>query len=83
MQRRRKGRCTSGDRRFTVVRVNGDPYDTHAGRSFEDAFNLANPDRGSLIEVFSVCAKDGGFARLPAAYEQGQLLRKFRHKGGR
>lgn len=81
---RRTLRCNLNERRFTVLRVNHDLYDTHAGRSFEAALRLANPDRGATVEVFAVCARDGGEARMPFAYQKrGELLRKFRFKGGR
>jgi hypothetical protein len=83
-QRRRTIKCRVGEKRFTVVRVNGDPYDTHAGRSFEQAMSTATPDRGSTVEVFAVCGKDPGAVRLPSEYERrGQLLRTFKAKGGR
>jgi len=83
-QRRRTLKCRVNERRFTVVRVNGDPHDTHAGHSFEAAMRLATPDRGSTVEVFAVCGKDPGAVRLPSEYEKrGQLLRKFKVKGGR
>ena len=76
-------RCKPGEQRFTVLRVNGDNYDTHAGRSFEAARRAAQPDRGAKIDVFAVCAMDPGEARMPAVYKnrgQGQLLRTFRVK---
>jgi hypothetical protein len=81
---RRTLRCDVNERRFTVIRIDGDPYDTHAGRSFESAWKLAIPDRGARVDVFAVCASDAGAARLPSAYtKRGQLLRTFRFKGGR
>jgi hypothetical protein len=85
IQRRRSGlKCTTGEKRFTVVRVDQDPSDTHSGRSFERALELAMPDRGALVEVFSVCAKDVASARLHGVYvTRGTLVRKFRFKGGR
>jgi hypothetical protein len=82
---RRKGRpikCSGGDQRFTVVRVNGDNSDTHAGRSFEQAMSLAQPDRGARVDVFRVCAGDAGEARLSAAHPRLRaLVRNFRYKG--
>jgi len=79
---KRKIKCRKGEKRFTVLVVNHDPYDSHAGRSFEQAFDQANPDRGSHIEVYATCAMDGGAARMPGVYRQGQLLRQFRTKRG-
>lgn len=83
MSRRRKKApsCRSGEKRFTVVQVDGDPYDSHAGRSFESAYALASPDRGSRIKVFRTCAADGGEARLPSNYlKRGVLVRTQRAK---
>jgi hypothetical protein len=84
MQRKAKGvRCNAGDKRFTVVVVNGDPYDSHSGRSFEQAMGTAMPDRGSRVDVYVTCARDGGEARLPGNYKQkGKLTRSFRSKRG-
>lgn len=82
MARKRKGpRCSAGDKRFTVIQVGGDPSDSHAGRSFEAAYELANPDRGSKIKVYRTCAGDGGEARLPSNYlKKGVLVRSGRAK---
>jgi hypothetical protein len=70
-------RCTGGAQRFTVIRVNGDTFDTHAGRSFEKAIKAAQPDRGATVEVFRTCAADAGAARL----NKGVLVRSFKYKG--
>jgi len=81
---RRTIKCLPGERRFTVLRVDRAAYDTHAARSFEQALDLALPNRGSTVEVFAVCASDVATARFPSVYERrGELLRKFRFKGGR
>lgn len=82
MARRRKAvRCSPGEKRFTVVTVNNDPYDSHAGRSFEQAYALAQPDPGSRIKVYRTCAGDGGEARLPSNYlKKGVLVRTQRAK---
>jgi hypothetical protein len=80
MARKHPLRCTSGEKRFTVLRVNGDSSDTHAGRSFEAALRLAQPDRGSKVDVFVTCARDGGAARLN--YKHGKLVKSFRAKRG-
>lgn len=83
MARRKRMRCNIGEKRFTVLRIDGDPYDTHAARSFEEALKIANPDRGSKIDVFSVCSDDPGAARLPSTYQKrGKLVRSFRSKRG-
>jgi hypothetical protein len=83
-QQKRAVRCSVGDQRFTVVRIGGPGSgDTHAGRSFEQAFRSASPDRGNAVEVFAVCAKDAGAARLLYDNKPRQLLRRFRYKGGR
>lgn len=71
--------CGVNERRFTVVRVNSDPSDVHAGRSFQQAMAAAQPDRGAKIEVFVVCAKDAGFARLK--HNRGVVTRNFYYKG--
>ena len=76
--------CKVGEKRFTVLRIDYDAYDTHAGRSFESALRLANPDRGAHVEVFVTCAPDGGAARLPAWYQaRGQRIREFGYRGRR
>lgn len=75
--------CPIGSRRFTVLRVNGNPGDTHAAPSFEEALDLALPNRGSRVDVFVVCAPDAGAARLPHVYERhGRLVKTFRYKRG-
>lgn len=44
---------------------------------------LATPDRGSLVEVYVTCAKDGGEARMPYHFKnRGKLVRRFRTKRG-
>jgi len=61
--------------------VNGDDYGTHAARSFERAKRLANPDRGSRLDVFVTCARDAGEARLPSNYaKRGRRVRSSRVK---
>jgi hypothetical protein len=75
-------KCNTADQRYTVVRVNGDAHDTHAGRSFEAAMRSAQPDRGAKIDVFRTCASDAGAARLPSNYRsKGVLVRSFSYKG--
>jgi hypothetical protein len=84
MARKNPLACAIGEKRFTVLRVNGDNYDSHAGRSFEHALDLALPDRGSRVDVFVTCARDSGEARMPYNYlKRGKLTRSFRAKGGR
>ena len=83
MARKTKVACKVGEKRFTVVVVNGHASDSHAGRSFESAMKLAQPDRGSLVEVYVTCAKDAGAARLPYHFHNnGKLVRRFRTKKG-
>ena len=84
MQKKARGlRCGTGDKRFTVVVVNGDQYDSHAARSFERAMALAQPDRGSRVDVYVTCARDGGEARMPYKYmANGKHVRAFRTKRG-
>ena len=81
-QARRQTRCPAHKKRFTVVRVNSDKFDTHAHRSFERAMEMAMPDRGSLVEVFVVCDNDAGSARLQKLHKT-DMVRQFRTKGGR
>lgn len=79
----RRMRCKRGEKRFTVLVVNNDPYDSHAGRSFESAMDLALPDRGDRVAVWSVCAGDVGAARLPSTYKKrGYVTRRFTKKRG-
>jgi hypothetical protein len=81
MARKTPLRCKLDETRYTVVRVNGDPYDSHSGRSFERAMDLALPDRGAKVDVFVTCAKDAGEARMPYNYtKRGRLTRSFRFK---
>ena len=72
-------RCELGEQRFTVLRVNGNSRDTHAARSYAEARELAMPDRGSRVEVFAVCAREPGEARMLKTV-RGQLLRTMRVK---
>lgn len=73
MQKKRTIKCAIGDKRFTVVEVQGDRY---AGRSFQSAMERAQPDRGNVVKVFAVCAPDLEAAR----FGRGQLLRTFRFR---
>ena len=68
--------------KWTVIRVNRDPSDTHAGRSFEEALRLANPDHGNYLEVYTVRTSDGGMARLIPPH-LGANLRSWYFRGGR
>lgn len=65
----RKVACKRGEKRYTVLVINRDPYDSHAARSFEQAMRLALPDRGSTVDVWSVCASDARAARMPSVYK--------------
>lgn len=47
-----------------VVRVNRDPSDTYAAKSFRAALDLAAPDRGARLEYGIVVADDCGWARI-------------------
>ncbi len=49
---------------FYVVRVDGDPLDTHAAETFEGALALATPDDGATVHYGTVKARDAGAARL-------------------
>ena len=83
MARKRKIACQVGERRFTVVVVGSDPYDSHAAKSFQRALELAMPDRGSRLTVWSVCASEAGSARLPSTYKKrGYVTQRKRHKRG-
>jgi hypothetical protein len=73
-------KCLRGEKRFTVLRVDGDDRDTHAGRNFEKALKLASPDRGSKVDVFVTCARNAGEARL--AFKRGAFVKSFRAKRG-
>jgi hypothetical protein len=80
-QRRARPSCKIGQKRFTVVVINHDPYDSHAARSFERAMESASPDRGAHIDVYVTCAADVGEARMPFNYKKsGVLTRSFRSK---
>jgi len=52
--------------KFVVVRVDGDPSDTYAAETLEEAMDLAMPDSGSRVEMAEVEAEDAGAARLKA-----------------
>jgi hypothetical protein len=80
MARKHPLSCPRGEKRYTVLRVNGDDRDTHAGRNFEKALRLASPDRGSKVDVFVTCARDAGAARL--AFRRGKFVKSFRAKRG-
>jgi hypothetical protein len=81
MARKHPLSCRSGEKRFTVLRIDGDDYDSHAGRSFEAAKRSAQPDRGSKIDVFVTCAHDAGEARLPSNYKtRGRKTKTIRAK---
>jgi hypothetical protein len=83
MARKHPLKCERGEKRFTVLRVDGDDRDTHAGRNFERALKLASPDRGSKVDVFVTCARDGAEARLASNFKsKGKLIKSFRAKRG-
>jgi len=76
-QRKARPKCKIGQKRFTVVVVKGDAY---AGRSFEDAMDLALPDRGNRVNVYVTCAEDEGDARMDYNKPNWVLTRSFRFK---
>lgn len=75
MQKKRTIKCNIGDKRFTVVEVQGDRY---SGKSFEAAMRAAQPDRGNLVKVYAACAPDIASARM--GYARTQLIRTFRFR---
>jgi len=81
-QRKARPKCRIGQKRFTVVVINRDSHDSYAARSFERALNLAQPNRGSRVDVYVTCAKDAGEARMPSVYRNGTLTRSFRYNRG-
>ena len=81
MARKHPLKCNPGEKRYTVLRVDGDDSDTHAGRNFQKALALAAPDRGSKVDVFVTCAYNGGDARLNFK-RQGVRVKTFRSKRG-
>jgi hypothetical protein len=74
-------KCSPGEKRYTVLRVDGDDKDTHAGRNFEKALRYAQPDRGSKVDVFVTCAYNTAEARLTFR-QKGKLVKSFRAKRG-
>jgi hypothetical protein len=75
--------CRPGEKRYTVLRVDGDDSDAHAGRNFEKALRYAQPDRGSRVDVFVTCAFNTAEARMPYNYKtRGRLVKTFRAKRG-
>jgi hypothetical protein len=83
MARKHPLKCAVGTKRFTVIRVNGNGFDSYAGRSFESALRSAQPDRGARLDVFVVCARDAGEARLTTSYiKHGKLVKSIRYKRG-
>jgi uncharacterized protein (DUF1501 family) len=83
MARKHPLKCAAGSKRFTVIRVDGDSFDTHAGRSFAQALAAAQPDRGAKLDVFVTCARDPGEARLPSNYAKfGRMVKTIRYKKG-
>lgn len=80
-QKKRTIKCSGKEQRYTTIRINKDDRDIHAARSFEQAMDLANPDRGDLVEVFATCAQDVAEARMP--HVRAQRVRAFKYKGGR
>jgi hypothetical protein len=82
MARKHPLHCPTGSKRFTVIQVGTSDVDSHAGRSFEQALELAMPDRGNRLSVYVTCARSGSEARLPANYlSRGKLVRRFRFRG--
>lgn len=79
MQTKRAIKCPVGSKRFIVVKVAGDTY---AGRSFEDAMDAAQPDRGNRVSVFATCADEVGSARMLFPGAPKQLIRSFVYRGG-
>lgn len=63
-QRERPTTRTAAPQLFYVVRVNGDPKDTHAALSLDEAIELANADDGDVLEYTTVSAVDAGLARI-------------------
>lgn len=66
-RKRKRKSATRTAMKFTVLRVDGDPLDTYAAESLEQAMAMAAPDEGASVEVAEVEAEDAGAARLLAS----------------
>jgi hypothetical protein len=89
MARKHSLKCAVGSKRFTVIEVFGfnsrgaATADTYAGRNFEAALRAAQPDRGNVLRVSVVCARDAGEARLPSQIKKyGTIVKSIRYKRG-
>jgi len=87
MQRKRSLKCPANSRRFTGVAVGSESQVSHhrgdvsVGRSFEQAMELALPDKGDHVGVYAVCGKEAGEARMNVMNGKGELLRVFKSHG--
>jgi len=87
MQRKRTMKCPAGSRRFTAVTVGTESEVSHhrgdvsVGRSFEQAMELALPDKGNYVGVYATCGQEPNEARHAVMQGKGQLLRVFKIHG--
>ncbi len=58
---------------YVIVRVDRDPFDTHAALTLGEAVELAMPDAGSVVEWTVWMANDAGLARLTCRSSWGML----------
>jgi len=79
---RRTIKCPRGERRFTVIQIERDPWNTVAARTIPAAMKLALPaDPGSTIDVYGVCAETAEKAAYKVThYGDGRKIRTFRAK---
>ena len=63
-------------RQFFVVVADGDPNESYAGESLEEALDAAMFDSGTRYTVYKVMASDAGDARMPYSWKKGKVVKK-------
>lgn len=61
---------------FFVVVADGDPNESYAGESLEEALDAAMFDSGTRYTVYKVMASDAGDARMPYSWKKGKVVKK-------
>ena len=68
--------CDRKQRSFIVAQLGSDRLGAAAGRTREEAIEGVMADRGDVVKLFMVCAKDAGEARIFHAMNRSVALKK-------
>jgi hypothetical protein len=72
--------CNRNSRAFTVAQVGTNRLGAAAAITKKDAIELLMPDKGDVVQLFAVCAKDAGDARFLHANKRSKRIGQVKSK---